>query len=135
VKGTAHAGSPVVFRLDVSALTSPACTWSITPRTLVVRVTSGSDRIWSTQDCPRVLPPEDLVARKDNVTHAYITWDGQRSDGSCSRSTPWALPGYYHVTAAAIGANPSDLQFRLYPAVRPTITPSPSPSAKPRHRH
>lgn len=133
VAGPAYAGSPVAFRLDLTTLESPACTWTVSPRSLVVKLTSGSDRIWSTQDCKTAVPRQPVVVRKDNVTSVVVTWHGQRSDGSCSRTTSWAEPGSYHVTAAAFGAEPSDFQFELQQPQPTTITPSPEPDHSRKH--
>lgn len=126
----AHAGSKVVFALELRTLESAACTWTVSPRSLVVKLTSGDDRIWTTQDCPAAVPDDSVVVRQAHKTTIEMTWNGQRSDASCSRTTPWAQPGYYHVQAAALGAEPVETQFELGNAVRPTITPSPTPRHK-----
>ncbi len=42
-----------------------------------------------------------------------VVWNGKRSDDECSRLTDWALPGWYHVAAAALAGEPSDAQFEL----------------------
>jgi hypothetical protein len=133
VSGTAYAGSPVTFRLRLTTLESPACTWVVSPASLVLRLTSGSDRIWSTQDCKAAIRRQQVVVRKDHATSVEVTWRGQRSDGTCSRTTPWAEPGFYHATAAALGAEPTDYQFELHRPRAVTITPSPKPD--PSHRH
>ena len=130
VVGTAYAGSPVTFRVRLHTITSPACYWKVNPRTLVVRLTSGSDRIWSTQDCPHAVPRQRVVVRRDHYTPVEVTWHGQRSDGTCSRTTPWAQPGYYHVETAVLGSEPSEVQFVLRKPQPQTITPSPSPTPK-----
>ena len=127
VVGAAHAGSPVTFRLNVTTLETPACTYRVSPRTVVVKLVSGTDRIWSSQDCPAVLPEVDVIARKKVPGVAELQWRGQRSDSGCTRTTPWALAGWYHAQAAAFGAEPTDVQFELLPAVAPTITPKPEP--------
>lgn len=127
VVGAAHAGSPVTFRLDVTTLETPACTFRVSPRTVVVKLVSGTDRIWSSQDCPAALPEVDVIARKKVPGTAELQWRGQRSDSGCTRTTPWALAGWYHAQAAAFGAEPTDVQFELRPAVAPTITPKPEP--------
>jgi len=131
VHGIPYAGRPVIFDLQLTTSQSPACTWTVSKRTLVVRLTSGTDRIWSTQDCPDAISPQQVVVRRDVPTAISVKWRGQRSDGTCSDTNPWALPGYYHVTAAAIGAEPDEQQFKLLAPVAPTITPSPSPSPSP----
>lgn len=133
VVGTAYAGSPVTFRLDLTTLESPACTWTVSPGSLVVKLTSGADRVWSTQDCKAAVRREPVVVRRDAVTSVHVTWHGQRSDGSCSRTTSWAEPGFYHVAAAALGAEPSDFQFELQRPQPATITPSPEPDHSRKH--
>lgn len=130
VRGEAHAGSRVRFRLDLTTTSTPACTWKVSPRSLVVKLTSGNDRIWSSQDCTGAIPEKGVVVRKDHPAKVYIGWRGQRSDSTCSRTTSWAQPGWYHVNAAAFGAEPTDVQFELKPAVPPTITPEPEPEKK-----
>ncbi|MGZ6804814.1 MAG: hypothetical protein ACXVFU_17370 [Nocardioidaceae bacterium] len=131
VRGTAYAGTAVTFDLKLTTARSPACNWVVSARSLVVKLTSGVDRIWSTQDCKGVVRKQQVVVRKDVPTTVTVIWRGQRSDGSCSRSMPWAEPGFYHVTAAALGAEPTETQFELHEPVTVTITPSPSPSPTP----
>jgi hypothetical protein len=130
VDGASYAGSDVVITLNLTTLDSPACNWEVTPQSVVLKITSGKDRIWSTQDCPHAVKSEPVVVRSGHKTKVYVTWNGQRSDGECSRTTGWAEPGYYHAEAAALGSEPTDEQFRLDTPVRPTITPKPKPDKK-----
>lgn len=130
VKGTAYAGNPVRFRIKLTTLETPACTWRVAPATLAVKLVSGSDRIWSSQDCPRAVPEVDVVVRQEKAATIDVTWRGQRSDSTCSRTTSWAQPGWYHVQSAAFGAEPADLQFELRTPVPQTITPKPVPEKK-----
>jgi hypothetical protein len=97
----------------------------------VVKVTSGSDRIWSTQECSGAVPKQSVVVRKDHPVDVSVAWNGQRSDSDCTRSTAWAEPGYYHVIAASFGAEPIDVQFALRSPVPRTITATPTPKNKP----
>jgi hypothetical protein len=127
VKGTAYAGHRVTFRIKLTTLETPACTWRVSPETLAVKLVSGSDRIWSTQDCPRAVPEVDVIVRQEEPAKVDVSWRGQRSDSTCSRTTPWAQPGWYHVQSAAFGAEPADVQFELHPPVPETITPKPKP--------
>jgi hypothetical protein len=132
----AYAGRTVVFTLSMTSRVSPACTFVVSPRSLVVRVTSGSDRIWSTQECVGAVPKQSVVVRRDVPATVSVAWNGQRSDSDCTRATPWAQPGYYHVTAAVYGAVPTDQQFELGTPPRPTVlkTPKPSKGAHAKHR-
>jgi hypothetical protein len=135
LKRTAYAGSSVVFTLTLGTLVSPACTFDVSARSMVVKVTSGNDRIWSSQECQGAVPKQSVVVRRDRPVTVAVGWNGQRSDSDCTRSTAWAEPGFYHVVAASFGADPVDVQFELKSPVPATITatptPSPSGTAKP----
>ena len=123
--GMEYAGGPVRLAMRLTTVSSDACTWTVSPDRLVVKVTSGSDRVWSTQDCPGAVPKQEVVVRRDHPTDVTVTWDGQRSDAGCTRTTAWAEPGYYHVVAASFGSDPVDEQFALVKAPRPTVTATP----------
>jgi hypothetical protein len=127
LRETAYAGGDVRLTLRLTTSRSPACTWSVSPETVAVKLTSGSDRIWSSQECPSSVPEQDVVLRDNRPTEVDVTWSGRRSDPDCSRTTQWAEPGYYHVTAAALGSEPEDQQFRLVAPAPVTITPTPTP--------
>ena len=131
VKGTAYAGHSVVFTMTLTTLSSPACTWDVSSNVMAVKVTSGSDRIWSTQECSGAVPKQSVVVRKDHPVDVSVAWNGQRSDSDCTRSTAWAEPGYYHVVAASFGAEPVDVQFELKSPVPRTITATPTPTKDP----
>ena len=110
----AVAGRDVTIRLHLRTLESEACTWKVSPRTLTLKITSGHDDIWSTRQCPRAVPTQEVVVRRDTSTSLDVTWhDAKRSDDSCSPRTEWALPGYYHVEVAALAGEPADEQFEL----------------------
>ena len=129
---TARAGGDVRFVLALTTFESPACTWRVGPDTIAVRLTSGSDRIWTSQDCPAVIAERDVVLRTVKATPVEIVWPGRRSDEDCSRNTMWAEPGYYHVSAAALGSEPTEVQFELRAPAPVTNTPTPSPTRKAR---
>lgn len=118
----AVAGRPVLLVLELRTVTSAACTWQVSPETLTVKVTSGKDDIWSSRDCPRAVPTRSVVVRQAASTKVGVRWSGRRSDDECSRFTEWALPGWYHVAAAALAGEPSDLQFELERPRREVVT-------------
>ncbi len=118
--------------MTLTTLSSPACTWDVSSKVMAVKVTSGSDRIWSTQECSGAVPKQSVVVRKDHPVDVSVAWNGQRSDSDCTRSTAWAEPGYYHVVAASFGAEPVDVQFELKSPVPRTITATPTPTKDPK---
>ncbi|QNN51231.1 hypothetical protein [Nocardioides mesophilus] len=127
VVGTPYAGRPVRFRVALTTRSTPACTWTASATSMVVKVTSGDDRIWSSQDCPEAVPSKPVVVRQEVPAKVTVVWRGQRSDDTCSRQPAWAQPGWYHVEAAAFGGDPTDLQFKLELPVARTVTASPKP--------
>lgn len=130
VDGDAFAGQDVVITLNLTTAESPACTWSVSPESVVLKLTSGSDRVWTTQDCPAAVEEQAVVVRKDHPSTVDVTWSGQRSDDGCTRTTAWAQPGYYHAEAAALGSEPQDQQFELLTPTAPTITATPKAHKK-----
>jgi hypothetical protein len=134
-------GRDVPIVLQLRSRTADACTWRVSPDTVTVNITSGKDRIWTSRDCPAAIRTRDVIVRKAVTADVTLIWtQAKRSDSDgCTRFTGWAMPGWYHVTAAALGGEPSDLQFELTAPVAGTITktatpknsPSSSPSGRP----
>ncbi len=110
---SAVAGRPVTITLQLRTVTSEACTWRVSSNHVAVKVTSGEDDIWSTRECPGVVPVLDVVVRRDATSTLDLIWNARRSDDRCPALTEWALPGFYYVAAAALGGEPSDVQFEL----------------------
>lgn len=130
---TATGGADVPITVNLRTVVAEACTWQVSPQTLTLTITSGSDFIWSTRECPSAIPVQDVVVRQAVDTPVVVTWaDGKRSDETCSGRTEWAFPGFYHVLAASLGGEGTDVQFELVapqPAVV-TTTADPKPGGK-----
>lgn len=123
-------GGDVPITLTLSTNADGACTFAVSATSVALRITSGTDRIWTTQQCPNAIAPTSVVLRKDVPAQVVVTWSGRRSDDTCSAKTKWALPGFYHAAAAAFGAEPTDMQFELLTPPPPTVTAD--PNAKPK---
>lgn len=127
----AYAGSPVRIILQLTTRKAEACEWEVNPESVILKLTSGDDPIWSSQECPTVIPTQDVVPRRKKADKVTVVWNAKRSDSECSAATDWALPGWYHAEAVARGSvKPADHQFELKQPVRRTITPSPTPTPK-----
>lgn len=129
----AVAGRDVFLVLELRTIQAEACTWQVSPETLTLKITSGKDDIWASRQCPRAVPTRSVVVRSAVSTSIGVTWNARRSDDECSRLTHWALPGYYHLDAAALAGEPADVQFELETPTRVVITRSPSPKQEPRN--
>ena len=123
----AVAGRDVFLVLELRTIEAEACTWEVSPETLTIRITSGKDDIWASRQCPRAVPTRSVVVRSAAATSVGVTWSGRRSDDECSRLTHWAMPGYYHLAAAALAGEPADVQFELEAPTPAVITRSPEP--------
>ena len=128
------AGADVTFVLELRTILSEACTWEVSPDSLTLKVTSGDDEIWTSRECPHAIPHEEVTLRRDHTTRVDVTWDARRSDEECSRLTKWALPGWYHVAAAALAGEPSDVQFELERPEREHVTKTVEPIPREKKR-
>ncbi|MEV4565258.1 hypothetical protein AB0K12_15965 [Nonomuraea sp. NPDC049419] len=71
------------------------CTADVGPRAMEVRITSGSDRIWSTADCVSG-EGTDVEQLQRGVPYVRsLEWDRRRSSSDCRATPPSALPGTY----------------------------------------
>lgn len=130
----ANVAEPVKVVLKLTTRVTDACTFQVSPSSVIMAITSGDDPIWSSQQCRTVLPTETVIAREAKAAKVTVTWNGRRSDDECSDRTDWARGGWYHVEAVARGSvRPVDVQFRMEGPVQATITraPSPTPKAEP----
>ncbi len=72
------------------------------------------------------------MVRQAVTTNVGIVWkQARRSDAQCTPLAGWAMPGWYHVTAAALGGEPSDLQFELTTPAAATVTKTADPTQSP----
>lgn len=107
----AHAGGPVRIALAVSTQRSAACTWEVSPESIFVTIRTIPTeqrpivtRLWSSQECPAVLPTAQVVPRRDKADRVRLSWNGKESDSECSGATAWVMPGSYTITAVARGS-------------------------------
>ena len=124
---SAPGGSDIPITINLRTAVTEACTWQASPETLTVTITSGDDYIWSTRECPAAIPVQDVVVRQAVDTPVVVTWSARRSDETCSKWTDWARLGFYHVEAAALGGDGTDVQFELVAPAAPVITKTADP--------
>ena len=99
------AGASTPIKLLMTGEPGTACTQAITPSTLVLRVTSGDDVVWTSDDCPDKLLAAEVVVRARPAGVYVFDWTGHRLTGSCAGTGALAKPGGYWVEAALIGAD------------------------------
>ncbi len=124
---SAPGGADIAITINLRTTFAEACTWQASPSTMTVTITSGEDYIWSTRECPAAIPPQDVVIRQAVDAPVVVTWSAKRSDETCSNRTEFALPGFYHVEAAALGGEGTDIQFELVPPQPGVVTRTAEP--------
>lgn len=127
-------GADVLVKLKLQTKESLACTFTVSADAVTMKITSGSDLVWTSLDCPRAIPEREVVVRSQAATRIDVIWPARRSDETCSKLTDWAGTGWYHVAAAALGGEPTDVQFELVTPPRPTVTRTVTPTATPTRR-
>jgi hypothetical protein len=106
---------PTTFQLSLINGSDQSCMARVTKANFELTIYSGSDRIWSTADCPSVIKP---ISRKLGAEHAVawtLTWDGKRSKPDCKSARKAPRPGRYLATAQLEGAEPVQLRMILRP--------------------
>ena len=124
---SAAGGSDIPITINLRTAVTEACTWQPSPQTLTVTITSGDDYIWSSRECPASIAVQDLVVRQAAEVPVVVTWSAKRSDDGCTDRTEWAKPGFYHVEAAALGGEATDVQFELVAPSAPVVTKTADP--------
>lgn len=117
------AGRDIKVRLKAQTTDAVACLWKPSKDTLTLKITSGSDNIWFSSECPKAMPNDSVVLRNDKATQVRMTWDARRSDEGCTKERKWALPGTYHLEAAALGGDPQEARFVLEKPTPETVQP------------
>ncbi|GAB3025808.1 hypothetical protein GCM10011376_12050 [Nocardioides flavus (ex Wang et al. 2016)] len=127
---SAAGGADIPITINLRTVVTEACTWQASPETMTVTITSGSDDIWSSRECPASIPPQDVVVRQAVDAPVVVTWSARRSDEGCTKWTDWARVGFYHVQAAALGGLGTDVQFELTPRQPEVVTQTAEPQQK-----
>ena len=79
-----HVGDTETFTVEVSSSTS--CHWDTQKVKQTLTVTSGSDRIWSTDDCGSWGPKGVHEIKPQNPWTYKVSWPTKRSTGKCKLS-------------------------------------------------
>lgn len=90
-----------------------ACTVDAGSGNLVVTVTSGEDRIWSSTDCVEAPGEQILLLDRDARHQETVQWPRERSDEPCTADLPAPRPGTYQAVATFHGAQTAAAVFEL----------------------
>ena len=92
-------GSSPKLSLRVTNKGTVPCTRDLGQAAIELLVFSGSDRIWSSDDCAPGGPKDVTTLQPGKAVTRRATWSGTRSLPGCEGSKAQAQPGTYRVTA------------------------------------
>lgn len=92
-------GGRAVLGLSVRNTSSQACLRSVGQGAVELIVTSGTDRIWSSDDCAPGGDDGEILLEPGAEQTARATWSTTRSAPGCPAEQPSVKPGTYRVTA------------------------------------
>ncbi len=87
------------------------CVVTKKPTDFELKIYSGSDRIWSTDDCTTLVTPQLAEIAPEKSLQWKITWNGRRSAKGCDTKSAIPRAGTYWATAQFTGSKP--VQFRF----------------------
>lgn len=108
------AGSRPVFSVTITNTSDSSCTVDAGEANRELRITSGSDRIWSSLDCVDEAEERLLLlpaGGSDGPTP--VTWQRVRSNSTCGEGLADPRAGTYHVVAKLAGAESQEATFSL----------------------
>lgn len=92
-------GANPLLRLSIRNGSRVACRRNVGSRAVELRILSGSDRIWSSDDCAKGGTLEPVLLQPGETRSTSVVWSGRRSQPGCAGSTAQAQPGTYLVFA------------------------------------
>jgi hypothetical protein len=90
-------GTRPVLRITVTNVGPVACVREIGQGARELRVVSGTDRVWSSDDCAPGGPLEPTLLQPGETKTSTVAWAKRRSAPGCPTGRPDAAPGTYRV--------------------------------------
>jgi hypothetical protein len=91
-------GAAPRFTLTVRNIGSVACRRALGPDAVELRVFSGEDRIWSSDDCNEAKGEGVMTLKPGEAQALTVRWPGKRTKPDCDVGEV-AQPGTYRVSA------------------------------------
>ena len=104
---------PATFALSVINDGGESCAVKVDSKNFQLRIYSGTDRIWSTRDCPSLVTPISTQLESKRAVEWEITWNGLRSASGCEKDSESLEAGNYVATAELSDAEPVKLRMTL----------------------
>jgi hypothetical protein len=93
--GTLKPGGTQPFKLTLTSLADADCLFDAKTGTFELAVSSGTDRIWTTDHCAKLLPGKTLTLSKGKSVEFSIDWPVKRSAAGCKTTKDVLGAGTY----------------------------------------
>jgi hypothetical protein len=87
------------------------CIAAVGPKNFELKIYSGKDRIWSSDDCSTAVRPINTKLKSQQAVAWTMTWNGRRSRDDCKNRPEIPRAGTYFATAQLKGAKPVQLRM------------------------
>lgn len=94
---TFAAGVSPVFTMTIKNAGTTPCLRDVSSAATELQVTSGPDRIWSSDDCAQPSTAKISTLKPNEIKTVAVTWNRKRSKSGASCVGTEALPGQYRV--------------------------------------
>ena len=88
-----------LFKVAVTNKSSEPCVLDLKPETFTFAITSGTDKIWTTQDCAKWGPTKKTSLKSKKAYEFTVEWPLKRSASGCRNTKDLMRPGTYVGTA------------------------------------
>lgn len=105
------AKKPLAFNLSLINGSASTCVVTVKSTDFELKIYSGKDRIWSTNDCSTLVDPKLTEVKPEQSVQWKISWNGRRSAKGCGNRSEIPRAGTYWATAQFVGSKP--VQFRF----------------------
>lgn len=104
---------PNTFTVSLINGSGARCQLDVSSKNFELKIYSGRDRIWSSDDCAKSVKAIDKSLAKEQSVEWKMTWDGRRSRAECKQRPEIPKAGTYFATAQFEGAEPVQLRMIL----------------------
>ncbi|MBO2451511.1 hypothetical protein J4573_30775 [Actinomadura barringtoniae] len=101
------------FQLTAVNTGGRACTFDVGAKSLDLRITSGSDRVWSRSQCDTGTGSSIQMLKRGIPFAGTVTWDRRRANGQCRGKRDTVRPGTYVAQVKADHVKVKKQVFRL----------------------
>jgi hypothetical protein len=105
---------PNIFSLSLINGSDQTCVVTVDSTNFQLKVYSGKDRIWSTNDCAALVKPITGKVAREHAVVWKLTWDGRRSRSECKTRPEIPKAGTYFAVAQLDGAKAVKLRMILH---------------------